>query len=81
MSKTRKKENLADAKEAYSQKKVRVKNNSKGPEQPKLKTVAKPKQELNRSEAAKLVWATKRATIIAGIKQYWKERKATEAKS
>jgi hypothetical protein len=82
MKKAQKKEVLVDAKEAYSQKKVHAaKNNSKGPEQPKAKTATKPKQKLDRSAAAKLVWATKRATIIAGIKQYWKERKATEAKS
>jgi hypothetical protein len=69
------KENLVDARGAYTMKKVRAPENA-GPLEPK-KVTGKPK--LNRSEAAKLVWKEKRAKIIAGIKRAMAERKKTAA--
>jgi hypothetical protein len=72
------KENLVDARGAYTMKKVHAPKNA-GPLEPKAKSAVKPK--LNRSEAAKKVWATKRNKIIQGINNYYARKKAAEAKA
>jgi hypothetical protein len=86
MSKTRKKEVLVDAKEAYKQKKVRApKNNSKGPEKPQVKANAKiaAKSKLSKSEASKAVWKNPefRKKITEAIKRSCAARKAAAAKT
>jgi hypothetical protein len=84
MSKAKKKEQLLDAKEAYTAKKVRpAQNNSKGPEKPQVKANVKSKPALSKREASIAVWKNPqlRKKITEAIKAACARRKAAAAKS
>jgi hypothetical protein len=67
-----------------SKKEACTKNNAgKGPEEPKVKTAAKPKKALDRSAASKAVWANPalRKKISDAIRKSLAARKAAAAKA